>query len=663
MKPLLSLLVAAAAVLTIALQGAASDDATTSAVSLRDPAFRVDAPGPAKPYTHLKFRNRAQDFQFAIMSDRNGANRKGVFEDAIRKLNWLQPEFVISIGDLIGGYTTDTQKVTAMWDELDGLVNQLEMPYFYVAGNHDLSNPRMAKIWEERRGRRYYHFLYHDVLFLVVNTDDPFPVQMSDEQVAYFEKVLRDNPNPRWTMVFMHNPSWRLDPTKDQAKSAFKHDNRFSRFDEMLKGRRYTVFAGHTHDYAYTKRNGGAEHIVLATTGGGSDLRGARVYGEFDGVVWVTMTDSGPRIVNLALDGILPPDVRTVATAQLVGKVTKAAPAGTLIRVDGDVFTSGTARLRLSNPAESQTNVRIELSAPPPLTVEPELIDRDMAAGSTETVAVTVSVLPDTPSGGTRVPPVNDGAPASSPHGVRIDDIAAPISAKYTITLDDETATEPLEVTGDFTITVDGVRPIRRAPAPVTVDGNLEEWGRLPLSVEKPEPPTAKWRSPADASYRMGVSRDDGFLYLAIQTRDNKAFLDGALPPHQQDSVEFRIDARPDPERSRGRALWNYTDHGMVSVAPPAAPDGEMAVYIRPATLAGVARVKAVRNAKGIAAEVAVPAAWLDEQQGTSWTAVRINACMHDADSKTPRKHKQLWWRPDWRFPRNVEGSGTFLKE
>jgi hypothetical protein len=161
----------------------------------------------------------------------------------------------------------------------------------------------------------------------------------------------------------------------------------------------------------------------------------------------------------------------------------------------------------------------------------------------------------------------------------------------------------------------------------------------------------------------MGAWHDDDFLYLAIQTRDNRAFQDASLPPHQQDSVEFRIDARPDPERSRGRGLWNYTDHGMVSVAPPAESGGEMAVYVRPASLAAVARVKAVRNAKGIAAEVAVPAAWLDEQQGTSWTAVRLNACMRDADSKPPRKHKQLWYRPDWRSPRNVEGSGTFRRE
>lgn len=607
-----------------------------------DPGFRIDAPETAKPYTHLRFNNRARNFQFAVMADRTGANRAGVFEDAIAKINLLQPEFVISVGDLIGGYTTDTEAVVRQWEELDQLVSRLEMPYFYVAGNHDLSNKPMVKIWEERRGRRYYHFLYQGVLFLVINTDDPFPVQMSDEQVAYFERVLKENPNPRWIFVFMHNPSWRLDPTDRQKASGFPHEHRFSRFDALLKGRQYTVFAGHTHNYSYERRNGGAEHIVMATTGGGSDLRGARTYGEFDHIAWVTMTDDGPRIANLSLDGILPADVRTAETMRSVNAVNRAAPKGMLVRAEGKAFTSGTAGLRLENPTSAPLNMRIELTAPPPLAVEPAVIDRDLAPGEEERVTVIVT----------------------APEGTQTDDITAPVNARWTATLDDdEESSSPLEVTGDFTLAVDGVRVARRAGGPVTVDGETDEWGRLPLTVANPEPPARRWRGPADASYRWGVMHDDEFLYLAIQTRDNRVWLDPARAPHQQDGIEFRIDARPDPERSRGRALWNYSDHGLVMVAPPKQPGGEAAVYVRPARLAEVAKVKAVARPHGITAEVAIPAAWLNEQQGTTWTAVRINACMHDFDGPAARKAKHLWWRPDWRTNRNVEGSGTFERE
>ena len=53
-------------------------------------------------------------------------------------------------------------------------------------------------------GRRYYHFVYRDVLFLAVNSDDPaetndkanFGGKSSNEQIEYFKKVLKDNPGP-----------------------------------------------------------------------------------------------------------------------------------------------------------------------------------------------------------------------------------------------------------------------------------------------------------------------------------------------------------------------------------------------------------------------------------------------------------------------------------
>jgi len=46
----------------------------------------------------------------------------------------------------------------------------------------------------------------------------------------------------------------------------------------------------------------------LATTGGGSRMRGVD-FGEFDHATWVTMTENGPKIANLLIDGILPEDI------------------------------------------------------------------------------------------------------------------------------------------------------------------------------------------------------------------------------------------------------------------------------------------------------------------------------------------------------------------
>src|SRR5437762_91965 len=97
------------------------------------------------PWTNLNFNNNPNEFQFAVVGDRTGRHRPGVFEKGISKLNLLRPEFVMSVGDLIEGYTKDEPEIDQEWDEIEGNTAKLEAPFFYVPGNHDLSNPVQAK--------------------------------------------------------------------------------------------------------------------------------------------------------------------------------------------------------------------------------------------------------------------------------------------------------------------------------------------------------------------------------------------------------------------------------------------------------------------------------------------------------------------------------------
>jgi hypothetical protein len=82
--------------------------------------------------------------------------------------------------------------------------------------------------------------------------------------------------------------------------------------EKALAGRNYTVFAGHIHRFQKFVRQG-MNYYQLATTGGGSKLRGLR-YGEFDHVAWVTMVKQGPVIANVMLDGIYPEDLQRTVT-------------------------------------------------------------------------------------------------------------------------------------------------------------------------------------------------------------------------------------------------------------------------------------------------------------------------------------------------------------
>ena len=133
-------------------------------------------------------------------------------------------------------------------------------------------------------------------------------------QLAFIERTLAEHPDPRWTIVIIHQPLWDYGEVRGD----------WPQVEEMLGERDYTVFAGHFHRYVKHVRND-RKYITLATTGGISNLRGS-VYGEFDHIAWVTMTDNGPRIANLLLDGIHDENVVTAASRAVVQR--RAAPPG-----------------------------------------------------------------------------------------------------------------------------------------------------------------------------------------------------------------------------------------------------------------------------------------------------------------------------------------------
>ena len=69
----------------------------------------------AVPWTSLEPLAGPDDFRFVVVSDRTGEHRAGIFESAMPKVNLLQPAFVMSVGDLIEGYTEDQAELDAQW--------------------------------------------------------------------------------------------------------------------------------------------------------------------------------------------------------------------------------------------------------------------------------------------------------------------------------------------------------------------------------------------------------------------------------------------------------------------------------------------------------------------------------------------------------------------
>lgn len=595
----------------------------------------------AVPWTSLEPLAGPDDFRFVVVSDRTGEHRAGIFESAMPKVNLLQPAFVMSVGDLIEGYTEDQAELDAQWDEIDGFVSQLEMPFFYLAGNHDMSNATMVETWRARYGPTYYQFIHKDVLFLALNSElfsmvskPGHPVPGPDTQAAQMDwvrGVLADHPDVRWTIVFIHQPFW------DQGREI--HPD-WLEIEVLLAERKHSVFAGHYHAYTKHVRHD-SSYITLATTGGGSGLRGL-LYGEFDHVAMVTMGEQGPRIANLLLDGIQDEDVRGEQTRAVVSLLETALVARALEAEPGP-FVGGSAEFRVDNAGGAPLVVDGVFSAS--ADIEPEL------GQISQTIAPGASAVLDIPLRAARPTPVTRIAPAH---------------AFWTLRTQDRSGREIVHSQNSLLLPVTRF-PCTRSPGAIEVDGSLEEWGTLrfagllPSVVEHSE----SWSGAQDLSYDFDVRCDGEFLYVGIDVLDDAIVASEDRIAREQDGIALALDGRKDPARSGTHknyfaAVRDGTLASMLNLQGTTKTpkrDDVWATFMPPVP-ATVLQVVALRPG-GYVAEFAIPYAWIDEKQEGPWEAIRLELSVLDFDPGEPQ-HATLWWLPSRFGSQALPLTGTF---
>jgi hypothetical protein len=591
----------------------------------------VEVSPTVNPWNHLEVNNRAETFQFAIVTDRTGGHRPGIFEDGVDKLNLLQPEFVVSVGDLIEGYTEDEAEIQRQWEEFNGFIAKLQMPFFYVPGNHDYINPIMARIWKERYGKDYYHFVYKDVLFLCLNSEEQMLGSgrgaIGDPQYAYIEQVLKQHPEVRWTLLFMHQPLW----TQEKP-------GRWPEVEALLANRKHTVFVGHNHRYVKYERNNG-KYFILATTGGGSRLRGPR-FGEFDHVVWVTMTDDGPILANLMLDGIWDENVNTEAFFTLArplmeGKALRVEP----LLLDKPVFNGGNLQLRLSNDSDVPLNAHISPQSNGSIWAATDPLSVEVPPNSVEIVSIPLKA--------------SGPVPAASLQPLALD-------ARLVYALEGQPRLELEQSLRVMPLAPFEVPLVKKA---IALDGQLGDWeGLLSYQFESPEVQGSPFAHSGkdDAHLRFGLCRDEKFLYLAAEVKDDQVEVSDKNTALNQDALVLPLDARPLRELFNSDGEGYFRQFALIAISPQESGDGEGNVYMRQLLPPGT-KTWCKRTAEGYVVEVALPLSYLDAMQREPWKHFRFNPAVHDVD-KAGAHDSFLFWLPDWRGEGNIAGAGLFRK-
>ena len=280
------------------------------------PRFFCNCTTERKPWTNLNFGGGtdSDDFNFAVVGDRSGRPVRGVFEDALKKINQLNPDFVMSVGDFIPGGCMEDMSETffrKQWAYFEDILKECEPPFFRVPGNHDIVGesipefPDVAeltkRLWIEQFGMDYYSFVFKDVLFICLNSMVGWH-EIGKEQLQWALDTLHRHRDARWTMIFMHDPKTWL-------------SENFAILEKELYLRNYTVFAGDIHQYTRYRRQG-RNYYMLGLTGSESQHAGIPArgvpFGEFQQLAWVSFKNDIPKVTIMALDGIYYDDVVTI---------------------------------------------------------------------------------------------------------------------------------------------------------------------------------------------------------------------------------------------------------------------------------------------------------------------------------------------------------------
>lgn len=216
-------------------------------------------------------------FTFAVLGDRTGSAREGVFEQVVEDMAFLRPDIILTVGDLIQGYESDSAEVESQWDYSLELMESIGIEYHLTPGNHDIWSDRSRAAYERRVGQRNKSVSYRNTLFVILDVSLHYTARsMPDEQIEWLREALAEGSDHDHVFVFYHKPFWCEDFSSERPNLLH---------DIFVEYGVDAVFTGHYHRQFYTERDG-IRYYSVSSSGGGLP-RWAAGEGSFYSYLWV----------------------------------------------------------------------------------------------------------------------------------------------------------------------------------------------------------------------------------------------------------------------------------------------------------------------------------------------------------------------------------------
>jgi len=115
-----------------------------------------------------------------------GVDNPGVHPPFKRKIDLIKSDTLIKFGILTGDIVLNG--TAKNWDEVDKDIEELGVPVYFAAGNHDMSD---RELFESRYGKTYYSYVYNNDLFIILDPNlDSWNI--SGEQLQFLTDELRE---------------------------------------------------------------------------------------------------------------------------------------------------------------------------------------------------------------------------------------------------------------------------------------------------------------------------------------------------------------------------------------------------------------------------------------------------------------------------------------